>query len=378
MSDNLIHLMIERQNANDDRYKLVERLVEDRSKVKANQSVAAFEGSKATFEVASSGEGFIHFLLEKGEALKPGETYAIIALSADWDRAAYIKKTASEEPTNNQHAILDKLTLKAKKTLEQYPNLDLSPLSQLDIVTVQDIETLAGKTKLSPHQTRNEEKKIVRSSHYNQHKGIKKIALLSGGRSAFQAIDVALSRSDVLITCYFDDDVQEDKLDGTIPYIGKLDLSLIDKKRHEGLFEAVAITTTKSATIRREIYEKLLTLNIPVATLIHTQAIVSPLAKIGNGNLIMAAAHVGAYSEIGDNNIISAHTNIEFCSTVGSHNIIGPGCMTAVGAHIGSTNMIGVGVSIGPDVSILDECIIGSGCTIIHDMSSKQFAKPPQ
>ncbi|WP_026905515.1 acetyltransferase [Pedobacter glucosidilyticus] len=123
----------------------------------------------------------------------------------------------------------------------------------------------------------------------------------------------------------------------------------------QGYHFLITLGQIKSVVARKSLYQKLKSLNAPIATIISPYAIVSKHASIAQGTILMHHVKVNAGVQIGENCILNTACNVEHDVHIGHH------------CHI-STQAV-----INGDVTIADEVFIGSGAIIrngIHIASS--------
>lgn len=90
--NNIVEILAPVSNVNDSNVVVYEFLVENNSKIRAEQEVLVIETSKTTQTLTSPKEGFIRFVTNIGDEVPNGEILAIVAESAD-DIDAYVKET---------------------------------------------------------------------------------------------------------------------------------------------------------------------------------------------------------------------------------------------------------------------------------------------
>jgi sugar O-acyltransferase (sialic acid O-acetyltransferase NeuD family) len=117
--------------------------------------------------------------------------------------------------------------------------------------------------------------------------------------------------------------------------------------------------------IRKKIIDDL---NLPqtrFATVIHPNANISPLAKIGHNVLIMAGVVMTSNTLIGNHICILPNTVIHHDSTVGDYTLIGSNVTIAGNSSVGENCYIGSGTSIINNISVGSKSLIGMGSNVI-------------
>lgn len=120
--------------------------------------------------------------------------------------------------------------------------------------------------------------------------------------------------------------------------------------------------------IRKRIQNKLSETGLPIATLVHPNAIVAEDVEIDEGTVIMAGAVINPGSLIGKGCIINTG------ATVDHDNVIECFVHISVGAHLAGTvtvgefTMVGAGAIVINNVSICVGCMIGAGAVVVKDI----------
>jgi len=125
--------------------------------------------------------------------------------------------------------------------------------------------------------------------------------------------------------------------------------------------------------IRKEIFLELESINkLNFVNVVSVQAMVSPSANLGIGNLVVCGAIINHQVEIGNNCIINSAAVIEHNSVIGSHSHIGPGAKLAGGVIISEGVFIGMGACILPGIRIGARSTIGAGSVITRDIGEDE------
>lgn len=120
--------------------------------------------------------------------------------------------------------------------------------------------------------------------------------------------------------------------------------------------------------VRKAIYEKLVSNNIKIATLIDSTAIVSKFATIGDGVTIPAFCFVSSLAKIEKNVTLNAGT------LIGHHTVISENCVISSAVNIagncivGKNSYIGMGCQIKQGTRIGEGAIIGMGSVVYNDV----------
>ena len=133
-----------------------------------------------------------------------------------------------------------------------------------------------------------------------------------------------------------------------------------------------------SYLIRKKIIDDLNVEPERFATVIHPNASVSPLAKIGKNVLIMAGVVITSNAVIEDHVCILPNTVIHHDVIIKKYTLIGSGVSIAGSTEVGENCYIGSGTRIINNIKIGDRTLIGLGSNVIRSISddSKVVGNP--
>jgi sugar O-acyltransferase (sialic acid O-acetyltransferase NeuD family) len=114
------------------------------------------------------------------------------------------------------------------------------------------------------------------------------------------------------------------------------------------------------------------------ATIIHPNASISPLAKIGKNVLIMSGVVITSNAVIGDHVCILPNSVIHHDTSIGEYTLIGSNVSVAGHSTVGANCYIGTGTSIINNITIGARTLIGLGSTVIKSLpeDSKAAGNP--
>ncbi|MBN1428894.1 MAG: hypothetical protein JXB07_10960 [Anaerolineae bacterium] len=121
--------------------------------------------------------------------------------------------------------------------------------------------------------------------------------------------------------------------------------------QHPGLHAVFALgpdlMDVRMRLIRRLDLEK-----IPSMTAIHRSAVISPLAKVGEGTVVRGGAIISAGSQIGRYSLINLGASIDHDAHLGANVYVGQGAQISSYVQIGDHVVIEMGASINSRVTI--------------------------
>ena len=120
--------------------------------------------------------------------------------------------------------------------------------------------------------------------------------------------------------------------------------------------------------LREKKIAQVLAAGVPLATLIHPTAVISPLAHVANGCTILAGAVVNINAYVGIGCIVNTHAVIEHDCLAEDYVNICPQVSMGGHAKIGRRSFIGIGSTILDHITIGRESIVGAGAVVIRDV----------
>ena len=133
------------------------------------------------------------------------------------------------------------------------------------------------------------------------------------------------------------------------------ELKRISKKIKHAI---VCVGQIKTSKIRIDLYNKAIEAGFKLPIIKSPYAYVSPLAKIGEGTIIMHGAIVNANAVVGKNCILNTKCIIEHDTVVRDH------CHVSTGAILNGKVFLGKGGFVGSGSVVKEEVKIGNYCVI--------------
>lgn len=137
-----------REGVGEDIVRVVEWLIEDGSKVRAEQLLVVLETSKAAFEVNADGDGFLFHLVKVNDEVAVGSPLAVISKT----RKRPEIKTAKESEDRAGEGADPVVTRMAKELIRRH-DLSLDHFSGLSVIRASDVEDwLSREGRRSPEE----------------------------------------------------------------------------------------------------------------------------------------------------------------------------------------------------------------------------------
>jgi sugar O-acyltransferase (sialic acid O-acetyltransferase NeuD family) len=109
-------------------------------------------------------------------------------------------------------------------------------------------------------------------------------------------------------------------------------------------------------------------LDVPLVTLVHPSAHISPSAAIGNGTVVMAMVVVNAEARIGSGVILNTGVIVEHDCLVGEYAHLSPNSTMGGASSLGMMSWLGIGATIIHQVSVGGGSVVGAGAVVIQDL----------
>jgi sugar O-acyltransferase (sialic acid O-acetyltransferase NeuD family) len=103
---------------------------------------------------------------------------------------------------------------------------------------------------------------------------------------------------------------------------------------------------------------------LPLATVVHPHASVSPRAVVGEGSFVAARAVVAPGARLGTAVIVNHGAVVDHDVHVGDFSHIAPLAALGGAARIGRRVLVGAGASVLPGVQIGDDIVVGAGAVV--------------
>jgi sugar O-acyltransferase (sialic acid O-acetyltransferase NeuD family) len=143
------------------------------------------------------------------------------------------------------------------------------------------------------------------------------------------------------------------------PVLGALD----DIAAYASMCIQVAVAIGNNM-LRASLFDKLKLTGLPLATIVHPKAIVSPHAQLGAGSTVMAGAIIGAHAKLGIGSIVNCGAVVDHHACVGDFGHLGVGSLMAGGARLGAKAWIQPGSVVSYGAEVMQCSVMLPGATL--------------
>jgi sugar O-acyltransferase (sialic acid O-acetyltransferase NeuD family) len=136
----------------------------------------------------------------------------------------------------------------------------------------------------------------------------------------------------------------------------------------DGVVVAIGDNRTRLARLKE------IRTTMPMITVVHPAATVSPFAEIGPGCVIFAGAVVNAFAVIGAGCIINTSATVDHDCILADGVHLSPGSHLGGAVHVGEASWIGIGVAVRHGISIGANVTVGAGAAVVNDIANNLTA----
>ena len=163
---------------------------------------------------------------------------------------------------------------------------------------------------------------------------------------------------------YFDDFKPVGVTDDGLSILGNL--NDIQGQFAQGQFDGVFIAIGYNfMDFRKSVYEKIVSDNIPILSIISKEAFVDVSVKVGNGCFLLPGVTVDANTVLNNNIVLNTGATIAHDCTIDNHCFLGPGVTLAGFVKIGEQSFIGIGSSLIDNLTLCPKTQTGGGTVLI-------------
>jgi sugar O-acyltransferase (sialic acid O-acetyltransferase NeuD family) len=121
-----------------------------------------------------------------------------------------------------------------------------------------------------------------------------------------------------------------------------------------------AVVALGNNELRRVLSQRVTNAGVPLVSIIHPKAVVSPTARLSPGCAVMAGAIVGAQAQIGIAAILNCGSVVDHDAMVGDYGHLGVNSCIAGGSSIGDSAWVQAGAAVGYGIHIGDGEVVSA------------------
>ncbi|MEX2230526.1 MAG: acetyltransferase [Cyclobacteriaceae bacterium] len=181
-----------------------------------------------------------------------------------------------------------------------------------------------------------------------------KVIIQGGGGHAKVVIDCLLSQGKEIVAVF------DKKNKGPLFGIPRFEEYKEDFEKDAFMVIAIGDNKTRKAIVRK--------VSHPFTNAIHSSAIVSSFAKIGEGCMILHRAVIQAETILGNHVIINTGSQVDHDGLIGDYVHIAPRAVLCGNVTVGDGTLISAGAVVLPGVKIGKWAIIAAGAVVTKDV----------
>ena len=369
----MIEVKLEQLDANSEHTVLVEWYYSNNEVISKDSVICTVETSKATFDILAPANGILVQRVAEGDDLDIGAVLAIIAENED--EADSINKDLKqsdvqrdEEKKVEKRQVIEyeevtlKITQKAKQIMKDN-NVSPEVFKGKALVTAEDVNKYLNVSMVMPSAPQ-----VTSPEECNR------VLIVTARIGGMQVLDILLNNPLINVVGFVDDDPS---LAGTriwgIPILDTF--NNIESLWNNKKFDSAIIGYSTTVAIRKKLFDKCVSLGIPMVNAIDPSARINRACALGQGNVICSHVHVGIATVLGNNNVVSANSSIDHHNKWGSHILIGPNCVTSGDVEIEDEVRFGMGIFVQPQLKLGKGSVVSSGGVLTTSVPPNHIVK---
>lgn len=183
-------------------------------------------------------------------------------------------------------------------------------------------------------------------------------------------LDVLRSQHGERLSAVFVDD--DPRLDGSdIDGIPVRSATALPELLCEGFAAVAGIGNNQ---VRARCYYALKAHGFALLQAIHASAVVSPMARLAEGVVLMPGAIVNTGARIAENACINTGASADHDVVIGAHAHLFPGARLTGNVHVGDYSVISSGAIVAPGIRVGSNSMIGAGAVVLDDVPDNVVA----
>lgn len=346
----------ERESASDDELLVLTLVRGEGASVSVGEVLVELEGSKSVFELRAPHDGLLYWYVQEGDSVPIGGVLACVCTEGE------------KRPGDPGQVWRGQLEARIDEERSRFSDSAWTLLQAEGLSPKGILPSQAFVTETDVRQYLLE----VQSTRSDSPKTHERIALVGAGFGALLAYEACRTATQQIVGVFDDGSNMLDAFG--VPLLGNVQ----DAFRPQAdtiVFDSVLITIQADMATRIALHRKLSECAVPLATVIHPDARVSSLARLGSGCLIASGVIVGPLAVVGDNVFASSGVSIDHHCRLGRDTTFGPGVVLSGGVVVGAGCNFGASVAVESHVEIGSNCSIASGSLLRGNVPSNSTVK---
>lgn len=130
----------------------------------------------------------------------------------------------------------------------------------------------------------------------------------------------------------------------------------------------VTVGSTKDNSIRKQLYDRLVSMGFDIASFISDSSKISADVVINRGSVVLDSSLINTGTMVGENCIINTGAIIDHDCKIGDHVHIAPGVVMSGGVQVGDMAFVGVGAVVKDGVKIGNNAVVAAGAVVVSDV----------
>lgn len=185
------------------------------------------------------------------------------------------------------------------------------------------------------------------------------LLILGAGGHGKSVAEAALLSGEWQAVCFLDDAWPGAQQALEWPVLGKPDAIADWAAQCDG-----AVASVGNNRVRQQWTQMIVQAGVPLVSVVHPRAWVSPSAVVGAGSTVMAGAVVGTASTLGEGVIINSNATVDHDVVLGDYAHLGGGVHLAGGVKVGDGAWLQAGSCCGYNVTVPAHTLHGPGSVL--------------
>ncbi|NJB86671.1 sugar O-acyltransferase (sialic acid O-acetyltransferase NeuD family) [Lewinella marina] len=363
-----IDIIIPKETVSDDFYRVTELNFVNGDQVKEGDTIGALETSKADFELEAPADGFIYYLVEEGDDVAAGKTFAQITTerqSSTSDQTSDPDLTPATGSLTG-HSDVEVRVSRAARDLMQTHGLTNANFPGTSLITTNEVRRQLGLKSGGKKPSKNAPAVRIGGLQYDA----QSVLIVGDQGHAGACLDLLELQPGLKCAGFIGTDQSPSEVFG-LPVLGTND-DLPDLLHNKGITKAViGIGALANPGVRTRLYNMLLEMGFQFPNLVHPRAVIERSVKMGTGNQVFAGALVGSNVAIGSNCIINSGAIISHDCVLSDNVHLTPASTLAGMVSVGANTVVGMNSNVFLGVSIGSNQLITNGENVFKNIADK-------